>query len=72
MNYTKNDMGRQVIAVGAEGSEARLEVEYPFLLGMLRLLPDNTDPKPVFDAEKTPFMYRSRLWEISRKLNRGT
>lgn len=75
MKYTRNDMGRLVIAVGAEGSEARLEVEYPFLIDLIRLLPDNVPEatkKIVFDNEKTPMQYRGLIWEISRKLNRGT
>lgn len=42
INYTKNDKGEDVIAIGAPGSLARAKVEFPALIEELNALPDGT------------------------------
>jgi hypothetical protein len=67
MNYIKNDLGKPVVAVGMEGSDARLKVQFPFLLSLLRLLDRESDHQQVFADHDTPQEYRKRLSELSRQ-----
>lgn len=66
MNYILNDLGKLVVAVGSEGSEARLKVQYPFLLSLLSLLDNEQHHKQTFDDHNIPVELRYKLTRISK------
>ncbi len=40
-NYVKNDLGKEVLAIGAPGSIARVQVQYPALIARIHpMLPN--------------------------------